>query len=295
MTGVGGSFTGDITVHGSVGGPLTWVEIDDTYEGTFRIGQDLDDDIIIRGDPGSGKGLKGQIIVNANASTGDPGVWHQAAVVTIGSTELTWNQYGEYPETAEALGGGAVGLVPFSTHRESCSPVHGTVKKGTPTSITLQFYGPVVQENPGTDMPVKVYREDFGGGGTPLDITSDCSVTMSPGGDPKKVQIVGDTVQFKPKYRYRLVPITSSPGTGETRLLCDDLLASGAVPVKGREYWVDVDLAFTMSMLDLSNSGWVDSPDAVEWVNSPQDFDGDNTADAGDLQLILDNLGEPVK
>lgn len=31
----------------------------------------------------------------------------------------------EYTATAASLGGGAVGLVPFSTHRESCSPVHG--------------------------------------------------------------------------------------------------------------------------------------------------------------------------
>ncbi len=166
------------------------------------------------------------------------------------------------------------------------------MKTGTPTSITLQFYGPVKQQIDGDDMPVKVYRVDFGTGSNEVDVTNNFDVVMHPGDDPRKVKIVPDTKQFRPKYRHRLVPITTIPGIGETLLLCDDLLTANEVPVEGRDYWVDVDIA--LSMLDMGGNSWVDALDLVLWANTPEDFNGDGNADTQDLQLIVDNLGQPV-
>jgi hypothetical protein len=264
-----------------------------TQDAVIRIARDLNALAKIELAYGSGvdlDALKGQVIINAEDGIG---LWENDVVVD--GTTLSWgvnDDPGEYTQTAASLGGGAVGLVPFSTHRESCSPVHGIVKSGAPASITLQFYGPVVQQSVGTDMPVRVYRGDFGTGEHEVDVTGDFAVDMHPGGDRRKVRIVPDTKQFKPKYRYRLAPITAGAGTGETLLLCDDLLAAGAVPVKGRDYWVDVNIA--MATLDLGGNGWVDSPDVVLWVASPEDFNGDSAADSTDLQMVVDNLGEPV-
>ncbi|HZW09402.1 MAG TPA: hypothetical protein VFF69_05810 [Phycisphaerales bacterium] len=45
----------------------------------------------------------------------------------------------------------------------------------------------------------------------------------------------------------------------------------------------------------MSINGWVDSPDLAAWANDPQDFNGDQSADGNDLQLITDNLGEPIE
>ncbi|MBK7403374.1 MAG: hypothetical protein IPJ41_01755 [Phycisphaerales bacterium] len=62
--------------------------------------------------------------------------------------------------------------------------------------------------------------------------------------------------------------------------------------MKGRDYYVDVKVV--MSMLDLSDNGWVDEPDAALWINDPEDLNSDSSADSRDLQLIVDNLGQPA-
>ncbi len=284
----GGYVYGDITFTGNLStqSPFT---IDESLESTLTIGNNFMENMTIKGLSSNGKGLTGQVIINANNNSS---IWVSGKTVVVGTTNPITLTGDEYTATAASLGGGAVGLVPFSTHRESCSPVHGTVKKGTPASITLQFYGPVIQKVVGTDMPVKVYRGDFGTGNNEVDVTSGFAVVMAPGGDPRKVKIVPSPTQFRPKYRYRLVPITTSPGEDETTLLCDDLLASGEVPVKGRDYWVDVDITF--AMLDMGGNSWVDAPDLVLWAITPEDFNGDGNTDTQDLQLIVDNLGQPV-
>ena len=99
--------------------------------------------------------------------------------------------------------------------------------------------------------------------------------------------------QFKPKFRYRLVPIIANPGSSETLLLCDDLSTASDVSVEGRDYWVDVDI--TLAMLDMGGNSWVDASDLILWANTPQDFDGDVIADKQDLKLMTDNLGKPLK
>jgi len=55
---------------------------------------------------------------------------------------------------------------------------------------------------------------------------------------------------------------------------------------------VNVDIS--IAMLDMSENERVDEPDLVLWAADPQDFDGDGAADADDLLLIADNLGEPI-
>ncbi len=72
----------------------------------------------INGSSTDPKGLKGQIIIN---STNGSFSWD--GTVKVDGTVLSPVPY--YDNKSVDLGGGAVGLVPFSTHRVSCSPVHG--------------------------------------------------------------------------------------------------------------------------------------------------------------------------
>lgn len=236
-------------------------------------------------------GLEGHVIIHAN---GNGGTWN--ADVTVGSATLG----DEYTETAASVGGGVVGKVPFATHHESCDPVHGSTFTGTPSSATIQFYGPVKQdETSGNPIPVEVWRgptsttyntTDF------TDITANFTVSMHPSGDLKRVKIEPDGGNFRPEFRYYLIPILSSPDTGETILLCDKLLTSSDVTVKDMGtsgyYWFETEVA--LGLLDMGGNGWVDSPDLAAWDNDPQDFNGDGSADAKDRQLITDNLGKPV-
>ncbi|MBK7403375.1 MAG: hypothetical protein IPJ41_01760 [Phycisphaerales bacterium] len=124
-----GDFAGDAIVRESIepGNANTQVTVGGTLSGSITVGDNLNEDIAIS----DGAGLTGQIIINSN---NDSGVWEEDATVTVGSTTLTWNEDDEYPETAASLGGGAVGLVPFSTHRESCSPVYGADRELPPPS-----------------------------------------------------------------------------------------------------------------------------------------------------------------
>jgi len=272
-----GDLTADVDAAGSIKRPVT---ISGDLSGRMRIGGDLKAEAPVT----VGGELTGQITINALAGVG---LW--SGNVTVDSTVLSPKP--NYAQTAASLGGGAVGLVPFGTHHESCVPVHGLEKAGAPASITLQFYGPVMPAD-NTKMPVRVYRGPFGSDswGAFTDVTASFDVEYPT--DRKQIRVVPDIMQFKPRYRYRIVPIISSPGTGETLLLCDDLLTSSDVPVYGEDYWVDVEVA--MTTLDLSENEWVDEPDLVLWAADPQDFDGSGVADAGDLLIITDNLGEPI-
>lgn len=173
---------------------------------------------------------------------------------------------------------------PIGIHHESCSPVHDTTVVGGITSATVQFYGPVLKET-SDKMPVKVYREDFGGGGTALDVTSSFSaIVLST--DRKQLEVTGP---FNPRYRYYINPIVMSPGSSETILLCDDLTTLDEIAVDDDVYWFDVDIAF--ASLDLGGNGIIDTADAALWVIEPVDFNGDNVANTTDLDLITSNLG----
>jgi hypothetical protein len=229
--------------------------------------------------------------LNANATAGE--LWGSGDVKfgPDGTGQIVLSPKPFYNNRASEIGGGAVGLVPFGTHHSSCVPEHDTVKIGAAASLTIQFYGPVKPQD-NTKMPVKVYRGPFGSSDWNLftDMTADFDIAYP--ADRKQVQVVPGTAQLRPRYRYRIVPITSNPGTGETLLLCDGLQTQSDVPVYGQDYWIDVDVA--LSTLDMSGNDWVDEPDAALWLNDPQDFDSSGAADANDFMLITESLGEPV-
>ncbi len=234
-------------------------------------------------------GLTGQIIIDADNGGGTWDGEVTVGTIVLGPGQTQPNLAPHYERLASELGGGAVGLVPFAIHHESCSPAHNLWTAPTSSSVVVQFYGPVKPED-ADDMPIRVFvgPELATNFGDFENVTSLFSATFL--SDSKQLQVSLKSGTFN-SGRYWLKPITSNPGANETRLLCDDLLAAaGDVPVADGDYWFDV-FAVSLSLVDLSGNGIVDTADASIWLDSPVDINGDNIANTVDLGIIVENLG----
>jgi hypothetical protein len=159
-------------------------------------------------------GLSGQIIINADAISG--GSW--TAPVRVGpqgnpqQVVLTGPRYAH---TSESLGGGAVGLVPFRLHDESCQPVNGQTAQasasGLPLTVSLRHFGPVTFSDGGL-APVTIDRRVAGslGGFTPLAPTM-FAFAIDPA-DAKVLQVTAPAEVevgqggFAAGYEYRIRP-----------------------------------------------------------------------------------------
>lgn len=120
--------------------------------GLIRIDENLQSSSTI-GLPANG--LVGQIIINASDTAG---TWD--GDITVGNTTLAPN----YPNTADSLGGGAAGLVPFDLHGEDSWPLDGgsvdlagdaTNAPSPNNAITVRHYGPVRFDGTGSPITVK--------------------------------------------------------------------------------------------------------------------------------------------
>jgi hypothetical protein len=126
-------------------------------------------------------GLAGQVVIN-NADDG--GTWGSEVRVDIGSAELEDG----YSETADELGGGAIGVAPFELHDEACDPLNGSSIDAYALDgwLTLDFYGPVMWE----DTPVTIERRVFGQMAW-TDVTSSFTYTLKNDGKNRTLQISG--------------------------------------------------------------------------------------------------------
>jgi hypothetical protein len=172
-------------------------------------------------------GLAGQVVVNAGNFSGA----NWLGTVTIGSQVLS--PLPNYSQQASALGGGAIGLVPFRLHGQDCVPIdQSTVTTGflPGNSVVLRHYGPVewASTNP-AEQRLIVERSESGGPW--VDIRSTLVYTIS-SSNPRELIITSfnPTVAFDNPYDYRV------RHTGQLR--CRTTEVPGNVPVAGYTYTV---------------------------------------------------------
>src|SRR6185436_16934757 len=98
------------------------MEIYNQFDGTITIGKSYNSATQYIQVPVHG--LAGQITINADNAGG---VW--TSPIRVGpngnAQQIILNSAG-YTQTATAIGGGAVGLVPFRLHDEACAPPNGS-------------------------------------------------------------------------------------------------------------------------------------------------------------------------
>lgn len=228
-----------LTIGGSVLGlqagqatPLR-INVSDDWDGFLDVTGDFDGDAIFGGDvtstttigldaggalviAGSLSGdldfgsISGQVVVNADGFGSD--TWTSTSAVVNG---VTLTRLPHYPELPSDIGGGAIGLVPFSIHREACVPVHdstvnetcaATMKPG-PCDVQIRFYGPVtgpttpggsflVECRPiGTTLPWDDISSDFEAA-----FSADCrTVTLAPVASPSACWANGHIFRVTPK------------------------------------------------------------------------------------------------
>jgi hypothetical protein len=292
-----GSVAGRIEIKQSLGRPIT---VTGALTGSIVVGESIPSPhSITAGSLGAG-GLVGQIIVNAKNTTG---VW--TGPVTVGGVGLLPRPY--YANLASTLGGGAVGLVPYSLHKEDCSPAHAPdggcglelstkVWPGQTTRETfvLRHYGPVF--NSSQQKPYLVERSMFACPyGTPCpgpweDITSVCDVYvpgLASGSFSREAWVSmalvnGSPVPFNRDYSYRISLVSDS---GVMRLRSAGTLASTAPGVVGYPY------EFKPLCFDLNLNLIADPGDIDAWIEQPADVDYSGEIDVADLIRLIETVG----
>lgn len=168
---------GTLIITGTLAANRT-LRIGDTLSGTLEIGTlagilDLDNLIasgttaLIHGSMSgsitiASSGLDGQFIINANDGGG---TW--SGSITVGATTLS--PVPDYSNLSSALGGGAIGVIPFDFHSTDCPPEHGDVLisaplygPGSTEGAIIRHYGPII--NGSEDRPIDVGRRPLTGG-----------------------------------------------------------------------------------------------------------------------------------
>jgi|CXWL01.1.fsa_nt_gi hypothetical protein len=287
----------DITLTGSLadsGGTNHEISLDPAGGGVFRagrtirIGNALANGASINLPPAAS--LQGNVIINtANAG----GSWTGA--VTVGGTALS--PVPAYAQTSAALGGGAVGLVPFALHDSSCSPantptfpgelpmsalLHTNPDPGQWRDVILEFYGPVRVMST-TDEPVFIEQLSPSGQSW-IDMTPYFGVNVRRGAsDPVSRQVIvtaietipgGNSMHFAGTYRVRPRP----DGAGFV-LRSDEAVGNPAVS--------DFEYRFEL-LLDCNHDGTEDTPaQCQEPGYCGADFNADGSVDFFDYDTFV--------
>lgn len=241
-------------------------------------------------------GLEGQIVFNASAAAA--AAW--SAPVRIGPNghpdQIVLNGPG-YTVPSEAIGGGSVGLVPFSLHGESSSPARGaTVKvadRDPPVEVRLDHYGPVLVTG---DSPVIIERRSIGEEGNFEAVSPDEFTMALDSSNPRRLVIGASPagLGFAPGYDYRMMPTAS---------LVNDVPAQPAVQWN-EAYTVRVEQVSTGCAADLTGDGTVNVFDLLallgQWgdcdaapdAGCAADLSGDGTVNVFDLLELLAQWGD---
>lgn len=257
-------FLGSITIGKSFNDPLQWME--------FPV-----------------QGLTGQVIINADNVAG--GVW--TSPIRVGPTGhpqqivLTGPNYAA---DAAALGGGGVGLAPFSLHDEACAPANGEVVQmppnAPPATVDLRHYGPVTWA--GT--PVAIERKLAGSAGPYTTVSASNFSITSPPNDPRVVRIasIPGFDGFAPGFEYRIVPtsqlrsaVAAQPPVVWQAPYTTTLLTP---PCDG-----DIDINGTVNVTDLLFviTFWGPTPTVFPAV----DVNSDGMVNVSDLLIVISNWG----
>ncbi|NNM26214.1 MAG: hypothetical protein HKO59_09570 [Phycisphaerales bacterium] len=271
-----GTFDGTFVTHEihpavATGAPGR-VVITDHFAGTMRIARSLDHPKQFIMLPAYG--LNGQIVVNSDATAS--GVWVSPIYLGLPGDPDQIVLGPNYPQPAWLLGGGAAGLLPYSLHDTSCTPLSGGVITGADPAVELRFYGPVALTG---SQPVTISRRVAGStdGFTPVPLGG---FDLDLGVVPSALQIGGG---FEGGFEYR---IAAGP----------DLRADvpGTPPLGWTgSYTVTVDGGSTCPE-DLDGSGDVGFVDLLQVITdwgvttgSPADLNGDGVVNFIDLLTIL--------
>jgi hypothetical protein len=202
-------------------------------------------------------GLAGQIIIRAGNNVSH--TWN--GEVTVGSSVIEPgvsqpNLAPYYRHTHTALGGGAIGLVPFNVNDVDCEPENastvcevGTLEwpdESVRETLVIRHYGPVFEV--GGALPVIVESVDLacpipGNCPTWQDISSSCDVLVGPDAAGREVWVSltptgspATPVPFTQVYSYRVTPRTYNDGATRTYLRSDGTGLSTAPNVYSYTY-----------------------------------------------------------
>ena len=250
-------------------------------------------------------GWRGQVIVNA-ANIG--GTWLRAARIDRCPTCTIPIGPGAYPQTSQSLGGGSIGVVPFSLHDSDCLPrpnpsdpplildsefkrpdAPGSGDK-TP-GLTLSFYGPVKEAGSGPLM--RLFR--ILPLGEMVELTDQCNLRI---GEPDAAGFSRDCViGGKPDFffaegDYRIVVDASCS------LACDGLLVTESVAVAPVAYdfrigtdcdnngVLDLEQIVSEPYADVNFDGFLDVCQRASGQLCVADFNLDGSVDGSDRELF---------
>jgi hypothetical protein len=236
-------------------------------------------------------GLAGQIIINADNAGG---TW--TAPVRVGPNgnpqQILLNGP-NYTHAAAALGGGAVGLVPFRLHDEACSPANGaSIQRpagAPPLSVELRHYGPVTWTGPA--VPITVDRRPAGSTGafTPMTM-SNFSVTRSSANRSIVLTTAPGQSGFASNFQYRIRPTT--------QLRCE--VASTPQAIWDVDYLLTITPAPAQCLGDVNQNGTVNVDDLLlvisYWGPVSQafpapDINQNGVVNVDDLLIVIANWG----
>lgn len=294
---VAGDLDANVSIIGSVrnqnnGQPVVNVAGRLSPGRVFKIGTSLEPGAAVRF--ASAGGLAGQMIVNGWAGTG---VW--SGPVTVGGGTL--GPVPEYTAMSSALGGGAVGLVPFMLHSADSLPARGATLStaGAPTPsnpLRARFYGPVAWNGA---QPLLVETRPVGSVGAWTDISACFSFGREPGVTPSANVVAAYPIRPMTSGQYRVRPVRVGSGA----LLCDIGLAPNpAVADSTSEYTFtilggcagDADGNGAVNFADISAllSSWGVAPGGgAGCFLPPIDVTGDGVVNFADVTLVLSNWG----
>jgi len=234
-------------------------------------------------------GLEGQIVIN---NFGGSGQWQ--GNVRVGGTLVS--PVPAYNATSQTLGGGAIGLVPFTLHASDSFPAAGQilVESTAPTQanpIIVRHYGPVFF-NAG-ETPIVIERTPVGDSAGWTDITSCFLVGREAVASPSPNVVAAFPLSsLTGGYTYRVRPVRS----GNAALRCD-------TPVPTPPVVADYALSFTVLGAcpgDANGDGTVAFSDITtvlsNWGASSAcsqagDTNGDGTVTFADVTMVLSNWG----
>ncbi len=291
-----GRLSAEVDIIESIREDVTIGDVLDAAE-PFTIGRNIHADCVVRFE--DALGLGGQVIVNA-----DNGGYAWNGAVEFGpsgsATQLSPVPY--YNNKSADIGGGAVGLVPYSCHLKDCDPVasqpylsacdqgYNAIKKvaqgGQVSSVTVRHYGRILRA--GAGKPFTVKRKQIGvdpcdGGDNWTDVTSSgpFTITMHPSGDLRAYRINGP---FAPAYDYMIQP-KRTVGQGLNYLYCDDLDFDEANRVALEDYGYRLRVVVIQ---DLTMNGALETADIDAWIDEPVDTTLDGLVNNDDLADVID-------
>ncbi len=253
-----GSLNTEKLIDDSHTGSPGYVIFQQEFSGSMTFGQSLSDTDHYLELPMAG--FSGQIIVNAD-NHDDGTLTTPIYLGPEGDPDRILLEGPHYTRSAQSMGGGSVGLVPFALHDESCVPANGEEVQSDNEigldEVRLRHYGPVQL---GSSGPVTVKRRPVDSTGSYTTIPSAQLAFDIDSSDPNTliVSFVSPDQGFERGFEYRITPTSD--------LMC----AVSASPA------VEWDEPYVISIVDLPCTG---------------DLNLDGTVDINDIFLIIGYWG----